>query len=102
MVERTCDRLRELPRETGGWIVGQAMVLAALVGEFGLQKQIGALHHASVVRGTKTFPHPGFKIMATLVCRIDGSKPRADRQLCETRSAVLFPCGAIDESRSWR
>ena len=52
MLQRTGQGLRYLNRETGLGIVGQAVVLSALVGEFRLQKKVFARDQAGAIYGS--------------------------------------------------
>ena len=58
MFERTGQRLGDLNRQTGGWIIGQTMVLATLIGEFCLQKQIAAGYETRAISRRQTLPTP--------------------------------------------
>lgn len=51
MLERTGHRLSNLIGKAGGGIVGQTMILAGLVGEFRLEKNIGAGDYSVAIGG---------------------------------------------------
>ena len=50
------------------------MVLACLIGELGLKKEIGAGDQTYGICSSKTLANSGFKVMAALVGGIDSAK----------------------------
>lgn len=78
MLKRTGHGLRHLEGKRCRRIVGQAVVLACLIGEFCLKKKIGACDYAGRIRGGKTLSDSGFKVMAALVGCVDGAKAGTD------------------------
>ena len=66
MFEGTGQRLRNLNGERGSGIVGQAVILSAGVGEFGLQEKIVAGDDSGAVGGGESFADSGFKVVAAL------------------------------------
>src|SRR5579864_2868069 len=102
MLKRTGQGLRHLDGKTRGRVVGKAMVLAVLIGELGLKKEIGARDEACGICRRQSLADSGFKVMLALVGRIDGAKARADSEFSEGRRAVFFPGGAVKEVRSGR
>ena len=97
MLKRTGHRLRDLDGKRCGRIVGQAMVLAVLIGEFGLKKKIVAGDDAGAVCGSQSLADCGFKVVRALVGRIDGAKAGADGEFGEGCRAVFFPGGAVEK-----
>jgi hypothetical protein len=71
------------------------VVLACLVGEFGLKKKIGAGDQSGAICGGKTLADSSLKVMAALVGSIDGTKARADGEFSKRWCAVFFPGGAV-------
>ena len=59
MIQRAGDRLRDLGGEPGCGIVREAMILTTCVGEFGLEKEIGAGHESGIVGGGESFTDSG-------------------------------------------
>jgi hypothetical protein len=78
MLKRTGHRLRNLDGKSCGRIVRQAMVLTILIGELGLEKNVGAGNYASAIDGGQSLSDSGFKVVAALVGRVDAAKSRAD------------------------
>ena len=98
MLQRTGHRLRDLNGKSCCRIVGQAVVLAFLIGELGLKKKVVACDDACAVCGSQSFADRSFKVVPALVGRIDGAKARADGEFSEGRRAVFFPGGAVEEA----
>jgi hypothetical protein len=99
MLQRTGQRLGDLHRETGLGIVGQAMVLSALVGEFGLQEEIFAGHDSGAIGCGQSLTDSGFEIVAALVGGVDGAETGADREFGESCGAVFFPGCTVEKIR---
>src|SRR5579872_5061045 len=97
MLQRTDYRLRDLSRERRRWIVRQAMILPALVSEFGLQKEIRARHHARTIGSSEPFADSGLEVMPPLVGRVDRPKPRAQREFREFCGAGFLPGSAVNK-----
>ena len=66
------------------------MVLAFLIGEFGLKKKIVAGDDACAVCGGQSLSNSGFKVVLALVSRIDGAKAGADGEFGESRGRSSF------------
>jgi len=98
MLKRTGHGLRHLNGKRRGRIVGEAMVLALLIGEFCLKKKIVACDCAGAIGGGKGLADAGFKVVAALVGCIDPAKAAADGHLSEGRCAVFFPGSAVKEA----
>src|SRR5271154_6116867 len=97
MVERTGHRLRHLDGKRRRRIVGQAMVLAALVGKFCLQKKIVARDQASAIRGGQSPANSFFEIMPSLVRSVDAAKTATEREFDKGRGTIFLPGGSIEE-----
>src|SRR5277367_38137 len=95
MFERTSQRLRNLSRQRGGGIIRQAIVLAALVGEFGLQEKIGACNDSRAIGSSQSFADSSLGVVTALVCGINPSKPCTQGEFGERGSAVFFPGSAV-------
>ena len=76
-------------------VVGQAVVLAILVGELALQEELAA----GQARCVKRFADAGFVVMLALIRGVDRTKARAQGQGHEIGRALFFPGGAIQEGR---
>ena len=97
MLQRTGQRLCDLNCRLAPRIVGQTMVLPALVGEFRLQEKIGARNYSRAISGGESFADSGFEVMPPLVGSVDGAKPRAEGEFREGRGAVFFPGSTVNE-----
>ena len=73
------------------------MVLSALVGEFRLQKKIGAGHDAGAIGRGQTLADSGFEVMLALVGGVDGAKAHAQGEFGESRGAVFLPGSAVEK-----
>src|SRR5258707_15866774 len=80
-------------------MVGQAVVLSALVSEFCLQEEILAGHDAGAIGRGESFTDSGFEVMLALVGGVDGAKACTDREFDRGRGAVSFPGGAEEKFR---
>src|SRR5215831_6341004 len=98
MLKRTGHGLRHLNGKCCDRIVGQAMVLAFLIGELGLKKKTGPRDEACAICGGQALSDCGFKVVLTLVGRIDGAKARADGEFSERGGTVFFPRSAVKEA----
>ena len=74
------------------------MVLASLIGEFGLEEEIVARDQTCRISGCQPLTDCGFKVVAALVGRIDGAKARTDGEFSESSRAIFFPGGALEEA----
>ena len=74
------------------------MVLTFLIGELSLKKEISARDDAGGICGSQALSDGGFKVVLTLVSRIDGAKARAEGEFSEGSGAVFFPRGAVEEA----
>src|SRR4051812_19765119 len=80
-------------------VIGKAMILTALISEFGLQEK--------VFTATFTALHPAFKSVAdtrlevvlTLIGRVESSKPCSQGLSHQVLSALFFPSGAVKKLR---
>lgn len=97
MFERAGERLRHLSGQWGCRIIREAMVLAGLVGELGLEEEIIAADQPGAISSGKTLADSGFKIVAALVGGVNGAKAGADGQFRESGGTIFFPCGAIEK-----
>src|SRR4029077_14467434 len=102
MFERTCHRLGDLNRKAGRRIVGKPVVLTGPIGEFCLQKKIGARDNTRAIGGSQPLSNPGFEVMPTLICRVDAPKAHPEGGFDQSRSAVFLPCGAVEKIANGR
>jgi len=66
------------------------------------RKKIGAGDHPRAIGGSQPLADSGFEVMTALVGGIDGPETRAQRQFDQGRSAILLPCGAVEEVENGR
>ena len=97
MFQRASHGLFDLHRQASRWIVGQAMVLAGPIGEFRLQKNLGAGDQAFAISSRQRFADSGFVVMPPLIRGVDGAKTGAQRQVSERCCAFFFPGGAVEK-----
>jgi hypothetical protein len=71
------------------------MVLTGTVGEFGLEKKIGAGDHTGAIACGQSLTDAGLKIVAALIGGVDGAESREDGELDEASGALFFPGGAV-------
>jgi hypothetical protein len=94
--------LHYLSCKGGTGIVGQAMVLASLVSEFGLQEKIVAGGYAFAIGSAQCFSDCGFEVMFALIGGIDGAEAGAQGEFGQRGRAILFPGGAVEKcGKSW-
>lgn len=74
------------------------MVLAVLICELGLKKEISAGDEACGICGCQSLSDVGFKVVAALVGCIDGAKAGTDGEFGKGRCAVFFPGSAVKEA----
>ena len=97
VLERAGHRLGDLRGEVGVRVVGQPVVLAALVGELRLEEEIRARDHARAVGGGEPLTDAGLEVVPPLVGGVDAPEARPERELGERRGAVFLPGGAVEE-----
>ena len=97
VLERAGHRLRDLRGQVGRGVVGQPVVLAALVRELRLQEEIRARDHARAVGGGERLADSGLEVVPPLVGGVDAPEARPERELGEGRGAVFLPGGAVEE-----
>src|SRR5438874_10569337 len=78
------------------------MVLAVLIGELGLKKEIGAGDEARRIGGRQALADAAFKVVAALVGCVYGAKAGADGEFGKGRCAVFFPRSAVEEAGNGR
>src|SRR5579872_1109163 len=99
MLERTRERLRHLHRKRRLRIVGQPMVLTALICELGLQEEFFASRHSRAKRCGHAFADGCLKVMSPLVRRVYGAESRSQCEFGQSSGSIFFPRGAIQEVR---
>ena len=99
MLERTGQGLSDLNRKSRLGIVGQTMVLPALVSEFGLQENVGPRYQTRLISCCQALADPSLEIVPPLIGRINASKTRAECEFRQNCGAVFLPGSAIEKSR---
>src|SRR6266850_1136381 len=97
MFEGTRHRLRDLNGKPGCRIIGQPVILPALIGKFGLKKKICARDDSGAIGGGHPSPDTLFEVVPALVGRVYPSESRAESKFGQGRSAIFLPRGAVEK-----
>src|SRR5258705_7461525 len=88
MFEGTRNRLRDLTGKPRCRIIGQPVILPALIGKFGLKKKVGARDDACAIGSNQGLPDTLFEVVPALVGRVDSSESSAESKLGQGCSAI--------------
>src|SRR5690242_857960 len=98
VLEGAGDRLAHLRREIAIWVVWQAVILAALIGELCLKKEILSLNCTRGDCSPDCSADFFFNIVLTLIRRVESAEARSYRLQHKCFSAVLLPGCAIHDA----
>src|SRR5215207_3998190 len=95
MTEGAIERLTHLSCDVRVRVVGQAVVVSALIGKLRLNKERFALYRARSKCGRDGGTNTRFNIMFALVRSVDGAKSTFDRFEGKLLRSLLFPGRAV-------
>jgi len=97
VLERAGHRLLDLGGQRRGRVVRQAVILTALIREFGLHEHVGARHDPRRDGRAERLADADLHVMPPLVRRVDAAESAAQRELGERGGAILFPRRAVEK-----
>ncbi len=97
VLQRAGHGLRDLSGEVGGGVVGQPLVLAALVGELCLQEEVRARDDPRAIGGGEPLAHAGLEVVPALIGGVDAAEACPEGELGQGRRALFLPRGAVEE-----
>jgi hypothetical protein len=97
MLQRGGERLPHLGGIVGLGIIGEPVILAARIGELGLQEEIAARDEALSVQIREGVPHALLEVVPPLVGRVDAAEPRLHGQAGQRRCPFVLPGRAVEK-----
>src|SRR5258705_10053911 len=91
MFEGARHRLSDLNGKPSCRIIGQPVILPALIGKFGLKKKVGARDDACAIGSNQGLPDALFEVVPALVGRVDSSESSAESKFGQGCSVIFLP-----------
>ena len=97
VLQRAGHGLGHLSGKVGGGVVGQPVILAALVSKLRLQEEVRARDDPCAISGGKPLAHAGLEVVPALIGRVDPAEACPEGELGEGWGALFLPRGAVEE-----